>query len=118
MPPRTRIQIFIRTPRRKIDVPIVQMQFQISRRVCQIKPDCRADFVSDLGNAFHIKGLSRVIIHAAEQNERDFIGIFAQSFFNIFNSQTSFAFKRRKFDQQIGLWTFRVKRDLRRRPAY
>src|SRR5688572_926914 len=86
----TGVQIFIRAPSGKVDIPIMQVQFDIARGVSEIKPDDCSCPVSRIGYRPHIEGLTRVIVHTAEQNERDLVTVSVDGFDDVFSSQRRF----------------------------
>ena len=61
----TAVHIFVGTPYRKIDLPIVQAKRQITRGVRQIESYGASVPVSRLRDAFHLECLAGQIIHTA-----------------------------------------------------
>src|ERR1035441_5808572 len=72
----TRVQIFISTPRGKIHVPVVQIQFNISCCMSQIKTYHCTCIMCSFPDGFHIENLSAVIIHTTDENKREFVFVF------------------------------------------
>jgi hypothetical protein len=98
----TGVQVLVRAPDGKIDVPVVQMQFNIAGGMRQVKAHYRPDAMSDTGDRLYVERLSGVIVNAAEQYERDRIGMPLDGFYHIVRTQCRFAFTRSELDQPVG----------------
>src|SRR6476620_7594882 len=95
------IQIFVRTPNSKVDIPVMQMQLEISGGVCEIETPRRSGFVSGLGDRRHVERLTGVIIHTAEQHECDLICVTFDRFDYVFGTKSLFAIPGSELDQVL-----------------
>ena len=111
--PRAAIQVFVAAPRREIDIPLVQLQWQIPRGVRHVKSDHASFGVARLGDAIAIKRLPAVIIHAREKNQGDPLAFRFDQRLYIFCADVCFAGAWTDFDQRIGR-IVTVKTNLRR----
>src|SRR5262245_16042729 len=88
--PGATVQIFVRTPRGKIDIPVMHLQLEIAGGMCKVKPNNTSFSMPCLGDRSHIEGLARVIVDGAEKNECDRVAFTVDQFENVFRSQRRF----------------------------
>ena len=94
---RTRVQIFIRAPDSEVDIPIVQMKFEISRRMREIETDDRTDSMADFRYGLHVERLPGVVVHASKQHKRDLVTMNLDGLDDVFGSKRRFAIAGREF---------------------
>ena len=60
----------------------------------KVKSDNAAFFMAGFGDRLHIERLAGVIVHSAEENQRDRISFALDRFKNVFGSKCGFAVTR------------------------
>lgn len=73
--PRPGVHVLVRTPRREVDVPIMQPKRHVARRVCEIPTDEQALSMRVRGDGRDVEELARVVLYAGEEDERDLVGV-------------------------------------------
>src|SRR5688500_4729651 len=89
------VQIFVRAPRSEVYIPVVHIELEIPRGVCEIETDDRTNTMSGFGNGPHGEGLAGVIVHAAEENERDLGTMPLDHVYYVFGLKDRFSVARR-----------------------
>ena len=69
------VEIFVVTPDREIDIPVMQCQRHVADRMGQIDPDHAGALLRGGRDPADIEKLSSEEIHPGEQNERDFLAV-------------------------------------------
>ncbi len=67
----------------------------------QVETNYTSFGVPGFGDTRKIKSLSRVVIHAAEHNQRDLFSFYSDEFFDVFSAGSGFAGTGRDFNQRI-----------------
>ena len=95
---RAGVQVLVGAPRGKVDIPVVQRQLDIARRVGQVESGDSACGVRSFGQPRHVEQLPCEIVDAAKEHQREFIGVFVYHSEDVFFTNQVFAIPRRHFD--------------------
>lgn len=72
---RTRIHVLVRTPARKINIPLVQLQFNITSCMSEIPSDRQTLRVGVLGDGWDVQELATVVLYSRKQNQSQLISM-------------------------------------------
>ena len=89
---RTTIHIFITAPGGKINLPVVKIKLNVTRRMRQVPTYSNPLATGSFGNSLHIKNLTVVIVHATEKDEGQLISNTVYGFKNILSSPEVLSF--------------------------
>ncbi len=98
---RARVQVLIGAPRGKVDVPVMQRQGHVARRVREVESGNGAGGVRGLGQPLHIEQLTREIIDAAEKDECDLVRMAINRVQDVFFANQSLAIPGRDLDDGV-----------------
>src|SRR5439155_9519127 len=88
------IEIFVGTPDREIDIPIVKQERDIADRMGEIETSDDSVLVRCRGDLFDVEQLTREKVRAAKHDYRQLIGILVDEIENVFRSNCELAFAR------------------------
>ena len=69
---RTAIQVLVRAPNGKVDIPIMHLQWYIADRMCQIPTNDDAFALRVLSDGRDVEELARVKLDSGKQQQRGF----------------------------------------------
>src|SRR4030095_11905453 len=98
---RTCVQIFIRTPCCKINIPVMEVQRDITSGMCQVKSGNSSNFVGCICDGLHIEQLPGIIIYSTNHDQGQFTAMLFDSSYYFFCSVSDFTSSRFQFDECI-----------------
>ena len=98
---RTGVEIFVGTPDREIDIPIVQRERNVAGRMREIDPDDATALLRSRGDSRDVEELAGEKIHPGEKDERDLVAVFFEQRFDVFRSNRVFAFARPREQERL-----------------
>ena len=81
------VKIFVGAPDGEIDIPMVQGQRHVARRVSEIDPDGAAALLRNRRDARNVEELPGKEIHSGEKDERDLLAVFFEDRLDVFLAQ-------------------------------
>ncbi len=94
----SRVHVFVTAPCSKIGIPIVQIEFDVSGSVRQIKTNISTYFVPSFYDSCHVKNLSGIIIDTPKKYQSQFVADFFNFGNDVFQSDVVFSFSAFDFD--------------------
>ena len=94
------VQVFVVAPDGEVGAPIVQPQRNIPGGVREIEAYDASFLMPSFGDRRHIQRLTRNVVHASQQNERDRVSFPLNHRMDIFVAQASLIWARPKFEQR------------------
>src|SRR6266478_5069291 len=95
------VQIFVRTPDRKIDIPIVERERDVANRVREIETDSDTVFLRCGRDFFDIQQLTGEKVHTAKHHYRQLIAVLLNKIDNLFRSSCELALARPRENERI-----------------
>lgn len=71
----TCIHILVGAPASKVDIPVVQLQLDISGSVSEVPPNNHAVGMSVCRNGGNVKKLAAVVLNTGEKDQGQFVGV-------------------------------------------
>lgn len=78
--PRARVHVLVRAPAGEVDVPFMQFEFDVARRVGEVPADGETVLVGMRCDGGDVEELARVVLDTGEKDECDFVRVVSDEF--------------------------------------